>query len=69
MIKATMKVIHETPDKKLVIIDGRSYPREVVENWTPDELAGGVVSTILTLAWITKCCLERKLSGNEFDHY
>lgn len=39
MIKVTTKIIHETPDKKLVIIDGRSYPREVVENWTSNELA------------------------------
>ena len=65
MIKATTKVIHETADKKFVIIDDRGYPREVVENWTSNELAGGVVSTILTLAWITKCCLERRLSGDE----
>ncbi len=34
MIKATTKVIHETADKKFVIIDDRGYPREVVDKWS-----------------------------------
>ena len=34
MITVTTKVIHETSDKKWVIIDNRGYPREVVNKWS-----------------------------------
>lgn len=39
MIKVTTKIIHETPDKKFVIIDGVCYSREAIESWASNELA------------------------------
>lgn len=39
MIKVTTKIIHETPDKKFVIIDGVCYSREAIESWGSNELA------------------------------
>lgn len=39
MITVTTKVIHETPDKKFVVIDDTCYSREAIESWTSDELA------------------------------
>lgn len=37
MSTVTTKIIHETADKKFVIIDDRGYPREVVDNWSPED--------------------------------